>query len=91
MTMDKINCTCPDDEVEPHPEYGNICIACGKPIRKQEKTMVEKIEKIVIESCEGRRSLLYELDKPDYVKITLVINKTNVTLYEGDKFKNSVP
>jgi len=25
-------CTCSKNEREPHPEYKNICIACGKPI-----------------------------------------------------------
>ena len=29
-----IYCQCPEDEVEPHPEYGDICVACGRPIRR---------------------------------------------------------
>lgn len=53
--------------------------------------MGEEIEKIVIENYEDGFLRLYELNKPNLVKITLVIGGTNVTLYEGKEFKSSVP
>lgn len=28
----QIKCTCPEEEVEFHPVYKGICVACGKPI-----------------------------------------------------------
>jgi len=30
---DHLTCNCPEDEREPHPEYKDICLACGKPIK----------------------------------------------------------
>lgn len=50
-----------------------------------------EVDKIVIESYENGFCRLYELDKPELVKITLVVNRANVALYEGKEFKNSVP
>ena len=40
-------CTCPDWDQEHYgPPFLNICVACGKPIQKEEKLMEERFEKI---------------------------------------------
>lgn len=50
-----------------------------------------EVDKIIIEDYEDGFCRLYQLDKPELVKVTLVIGETNVTLYEGEKFKNVNP
>lgn len=50
-----------------------------------------EVDKIVIENYEDGFCRLYELNKPELVKITLVVDETNVALYEGKEFKNCVP
>lgn len=46
------------------------------------------VEKIIIESKEKEITIFNE---PNTVRIILIIDKTNVTLYEGKKFKNCEP
>jgi predicted P-loop ATPase/GTPase len=48
-----------------------------------------EVDKIVIESYENGFCQLYELDKPELVKVTLVVDGTNVALYEGKEFKRT--
>ena len=50
-----------------------------------------EVHKIIIETNSDGIPQLQELNNPELTKITLVIDKTNVLLYEGQEFKNFVP
>lgn len=61
--------------------------------------MDHSVKKIIVEvqhnrghwftNSDGIATTIY--DKADQTKITLVVNGTNVTLYEGKGFKNCAP
>ena len=50
-----------------------------------------EVHKIIIETNSDGIPQQQELNNPELTKITLVIDNSNVLLYEGREFKNSVP
>lgn len=57
--------------------------------------MEKKVDKIIVETYSSGFSKKYDLssitiNEPECSKITLVIDNTNVLLYEGREFKNCV-
>jgi len=61
------------------------CPVVGKSIH------IETVSDENKETIKTENKLTTYFHDPEYTKITLVVDGTNVALYEGKEFKNSVP